>query len=124
MYISDFVESIHQWQDEGALFGYISRAVDDLAIGLDKPVDFLERSISGIEEGVDKWYESYMRKVDVVINTNNFIQNNNLTFEEDGYYALMEIDMDQSSDILYSHVDSGYILAPIATSNINTRNRA
>ena len=54
--------------------------------------DFLVEAMDRIEADLEKWYNGYIEKLGIIKSGSDFIQGSNLSSEDAGHYAIMEID--------------------------------
>lgn len=94
-------------------FKHINSTLDRIKISSESSISFLRDSVDTIESEVDRWYQSYLLKIENIANTNKFIADNNLTTEDNSYFAMFEIDTSLSKNISFSKVDNGFELSPL-----------
>ena len=75
---------------------YITKRLSEVKTETSQAIDFLSESFDDIEEQMFKWKTSYLEKIQNIKNTSSFIAMKNISSEESGFYALSEIDYDQS----------------------------
>ena len=104
--------------DDGNLtgldFGYVADKILSMEDNVRDSSDFLAESFKRIEDGIISWHASYMTKVQNLKNTNSLIMMGNITSDDDGFYALMEIDYGLSANIGYSNADDGIVLSSLS----------
>ena len=92
---------------------YITKRLSEVKTETSQAIDFLSESFDDIEEQMFKWKTSYLEKIQNIKNTSSFIAMKNIPSEESGFYALSEIDYDQSKNVSFSKVENGIVMASI-----------
>lgn len=92
---------------------YITKRLSEVKTETSQAIDFLSESFDDIEEQMFKWKTSYLEKIQNIKNTSSFIAMKNISSEESGFYALSEIDYDQSRNVSFSKVENGIVMASI-----------
>ena len=92
---------------------YITKRLSEVKTETSQAIDFLSGSFDDIEEQMFKWKTSYLEKIQNIKNTSSFIAMKNISSEESGFYALSEIDYDQSKNVSFSKVENGIVMASI-----------
>ena len=92
---------------------YITKRLSKVKTETSQAIDFLSESFDDIEEQMFKWKTSYLEKIQNIKNTSSFIAMKNISSEESGFYALSEIDYDQSKNVSFSKVENGIVMASI-----------
>ena len=92
---------------------YITKRLSEVKTETSQVIDFLSESFDDIEEQMFKWKTSYLEKIQNIKNTSSFIAMKNISSEESGFYALSEIDYDQSKNVSFSKVENGIVMASI-----------
>lgn len=92
---------------------YITKRLSEVKTETSQAIDFLSKSFDDIEEQMFKWKTSYLEKIQNIKNTSSFIAMKNISSEESGFYALSEIDYDQSKNVSFSKVENGIVMASI-----------
>ena len=92
---------------------YITKRLSEVKTETSQAIDFLSESFDDIEELMFKWKTSYLEKIQNIKNTSSFIAMKNISSEESGFYALSEIDYDQSKNVSFSKVENGIVMASI-----------
>ena len=92
---------------------YITKRLSEVKTETSQAIDFLSESLDDIEEQMFKWKTSYLEKIQNIKNTSSFIAMKNISSEESGFYALSEIDYDQSKNVSFSKVENGIVMASI-----------
>lgn len=92
---------------------YITKRLSEVKTETSQAIDFLSESFDNIEEQMFKWKTSYLEKIQNIKNTSSFIAMKNISSEESGFYALSEIDYDQSKNVSFSKVENGIVMASI-----------
>lgn len=92
---------------------YITKRLSEVKTETSQAIDFLSESFDDIEEQMFKWKTSYLEKIQNIKNTSSFIAMKNISSEESGFYALSEIDYDQSKNVSFSKVENGVVMASI-----------
>ena len=92
---------------------YITKRLSEVETETSQAIDFLSESFDDIEEQMFKWKTSYLEKIQNIKNTSSFIAMKNISSEESGFYALSEIDYDQSKNVSFSKVENGIVMASI-----------
>ena len=92
---------------------YITKRLSEVKTETSQAIDFLSESFDDIEEQMFKWRTSYLEKIQNIKNTSSFIAMKNISSEESGFYALSEIDYDQSKNVSFSKVENGIVMASI-----------
>ena len=92
---------------------YITKRLSEVKTETSQAIDFLSESFNDIEEQMFKWKTSYLEKIQNIKNTSSFIAMKNISSEESGFYALSEIDYDQSKNVSFSKVENGIVMASI-----------
>ena len=90
---------------------YITKRLSEVKTETSQAIDFLSESFDDIEEQMFKWKTSYLEKIQNIKNTSSFIAMKNISSEESGFYALSEIDYDQSKNVSFSKVENGIVMA-------------
>lgn len=89
---------------------YIEDRLNEISLDSKSSIEFLKESMNNIDESIEKWYNSYIEKIESIKNTNSFISMMNLTPDDLGYYSILDIDYDQTDGIIFSKTDNGYIM--------------
>lgn len=89
---------------------YIEDRLNEISLDSKSSISFLKESMDNIDDSIEKWYTSYIEKIESIKNTNLFISMMNLTPDDLGYYTIAEIDHDQTSGVIFSKSDNGYIM--------------
>lgn len=92
---------------------YITKRLSEVKTETSQAIDFFSESFDDIEEQMFKWKTSYLEKIQNIKNTSSFIAMKNISSEESGFYALSEIDYDQSKNVSFSKVENGIVMASI-----------
>ena len=92
---------------------YITKRLSEVKTETSQAIDFLSESFVDIEEQMFKWKTSYLEKIQNIKNTSSFIAMKNISSEESGFYALSEIDYEQSKNVSFSKVENGIVMASI-----------
>ena len=92
---------------------YITKRLSEVKTETSQAIDFLSESFDDIEEQMFKWKTSYLEKIQNIKNTSSFIAMKNISSEESGFYALSDIDYDQSKNVSFSKVENGIVMASI-----------
>ena len=92
---------------------YSTKRLSEVKTETSQAIDFLSESFDDIEEQMFKWKTSYLEKIQNIKNTSSFIAMKNISSEESGFYALSEIDYDQSKNVSFSKVENGIVMASI-----------
>lgn len=92
---------------------YITKRLSEVKTETSQAIDFLSESFDDIEEQMFKWKTSYLEKIQNIKSTSSFIAMKNISSEESGFYALSEIDYDQSKNVSFSKVENGIVMASI-----------
>ena len=92
---------------------YITKRLSEVKTETSQAIDFLSESFDDIEGQMFKWKTSYLEKIQNIKNTSSFIAMKNISSEESGFYALSEIDYDQSKNVSFSKVENGIVMASI-----------
>ena len=92
---------------------YMTKRLSEVKTETSQAIDFLSESFDDIEEQMFKWKTSYLEKIQNIKNTSSFIAMKNISSEESGFYALSEIDYDQSKNVSFSKVENGIVMASI-----------
>lgn len=92
---------------------YITKRLSEVKTETSQAINFLSESFDDIEEQMFKWKTSYLEKIQNIKNTSSFIAMKNISSEESGFYALSEIDYDQSKNVSFSKVENGIVMASI-----------
>ena len=92
---------------------YITKRLSEVKTETSQAIDFLSESFDDIEEQMFKWKTSYLEKIQNIKNTSSFIAMKNISSEESGFYALSEIDYDQSKNVSFSKAENGIVMASI-----------
>lgn len=92
---------------------YITKRLSEVKTETSQAIYFLSESFDDIEEQMFKWKTSYLEKIQNIKNTSSFIAMKNISSEESGFYALSEIDYDQSKNVSFSKVENGIVMASI-----------
>ena len=74
--------------------------------------DFLVEAIDRIESDLEKWHNGYIEKLGIIKSGSDFIQGSNLSSEDAGHYAIMEIDTSANGSMIYSASDEAYVMPP------------
>ena len=92
---------------------YITKRLSEVKTETSQAIDVLSEIFDDIEEQMFKWKTSYLEKIQNIKNTSSFIAMKNISSEESGFYALSEIDYDQSKNVSFSKVENGIVMASI-----------
>ena len=113
-YVNDVIDF---WNITGEIdeivIEYITKRLSEVKTETSQAIDFLSESFDDIEEQMFKWKTSYLEKIQNIKNTSSFIAMKNISSEESGFYALSEIDYDQSKNVSFSKVENGIVMASI-----------
>lgn len=74
--------------------------------------DFLVEAVDRIEADLEKWHNGYIEKLGIIKSGSDFIQGSNLSSEDAGHYAIMEIDTSANGSMIYSASDEAYVMPP------------
>ena len=74
--------------------------------------DFLVEAMDRIEAALEKWHNGYIEKLGIIKSGSDFIQGSNLSSEDAGHYAIMEIDTSANGSMIYSASDEAYVMPP------------
>ena len=74
--------------------------------------DFLVGAMDRIEADLEKWHNGYIEKLGIIKSGSDFIQGSNLSSEDAGHYAIMEIDTSANGSMIYSASDEAYVMPP------------
>lgn len=74
--------------------------------------DFLVEAMDRIESDLEKWHNGYIEKLGIIKSGSDFIQGSNLSSEDAGHYAIMEIDTSANGSMIYSASDEAYVMPP------------
>lgn len=74
--------------------------------------DFLIEAMDRIEADLEKWHNGYIEKLGIIKSGSDFIQGSNLSSEDAGHYAIMEIDTSANGSMIYSASDEAYVMPP------------
>nr|DAD60274.1 MAG TPA: hypothetical protein [Bacteriophage sp.] len=74
--------------------------------------DFLVEAMDRIEADLEKWHNGYIEKLGIIKSGSDFIQGSNLSSEDAGHYAIMEIDTSANGSMIYSASDEAYVMPP------------
>lgn len=92
-------------------FEFISNSILRIKEQTTPSIEFMNNSLDDIESQLSKWYSSYLAKINNLENTNQFLAMQNISSEENGFYSLVEVDFDTSSNISYSKAEKGFALS-------------
>lgn len=74
--------------------------------------DFIVESMDRIEADLEKWHKGYIEKLAIIKSGSDFIQGSNLSSEDAGHYAIMEIDTSANGSMIYSTTEEAYVMPP------------
>ena len=111
-YVNDVADfSSIRGEIDSMAFEFISSSILRIKEQTTPSIEFMSNSLDEIESQLSKWYSSYLAKIDNLENTNQFLAMQNISSEENGFYSLVEIDFDTSSNISYSKAEKGFTLS-------------
>lgn len=91
---------------------YVSKEVDRMGQTATESSDFIVESMDRIEADLEKWRSGYIEKLGIIKSGSDFIQGSNLSSEDAGHYAIMEIDTSAKGSMIYSATDEAYVMPP------------
>lgn len=113
-YVNDVIDFLNiTGEIDEIVVEYITKRLSEVKTETSQAIDFLSESFDDIEEQMFKWKTSYLEKIQNIKNTSSFIAMKNISSEESGFYALSEIDYDQSKNVSFSKVENGIVMASI-----------
>lgn len=91
---------------------YVTKEVSRFGETATSSSDFIVESMDRIEADLEKWHKGYIEKLAIIKSGSDFIQGSNLSSEDAGHYAIMEIDMSANGSMIYSTTDEAYVMPP------------
>lgn len=111
-YVNDVADfSNIRGEIDSMAFEFISNSILGIKEQTTPSIEFMNNSLDDIESQLSKWYSSYLAKINNLENTNQFLAMQNISSEENGFYSLVEVDFDTSSNISYSKAEKGFALS-------------
>lgn len=111
-YVNDEVRILDSLRGDELDFQIITSEIDRVGSTATSCSSFLIDSIDRMNDELDSWYESYIEKIGLIESGAAIIQAENLSTEDSGYYAIMELDTSANNSIVYSTGDSGFVMPP------------
>lgn len=111
-YVNDEVRILDSLRGDELDFQIITSEIDRVGSTATSCSSFLINSIDRMNDELDSWYESYIEKIGLIESGAAIIQAENLSTEDSGYYAIMELDTSANNSIVYSTGDSGFVMPP------------
>lgn len=111
-YVNDEVRILDSLRGDELDFQIITSEIDRVGSTATSCSSFLIDSIDRMNDELDSWYESYIEKIGLIESGAAIIQAENLSTEDSGYYAIMELDTSANNSIVYSTGDSGLVMPP------------
>lgn len=97
---------------DGIGLAYVSKEVNRMGQTATESSDFMVESMDRIEANLEKWHNGYIEKLGIIKSGSDFIQGSNLSSEDAGHYAIMEIDTSAKGGMIYSATDEAYVMPP------------
>lgn len=91
---------------------YVTKEVSRFGETATSSSDFIVESMDRIEADLEKWHKGYIEKLGIIKSGSDFIQGSNLSSEDAGHYAIMEIDTSANGSMIYSTTDEAYVMPP------------
>ena len=91
---------------------YVTKEVSRFGNTATASSDFIVESMDRIEANLEKWHKGYIEKLGIIKSGSDFIQGSNLSSEDAGHYAIMEIDTSANGSMIYSTTDEAYVMPP------------
>ena len=91
---------------------YVTKEVSRFGETATSSSDFIVESIDRIEADLEKWHKGYIEKLGIIKSGSDFIQGSNLSSEDAGHYAIMEIDTSANGSMIYSTTEEAYVMPP------------
>ncbi len=97
---------------DGIGLSYVTKEVSRFGETATSSSDFIVESMDRIEADLEKWHRGYIEKLGIIKSGSDFIQGSNLSSEDAGHYAIMEIDTSANGSMIYSTTDEAYVMPP------------
>lgn len=97
---------------DGIGLTYVSKEVGRMGQTATESSDFIVESMDRIEADLEKWHSGYIEKLGIIKSGSDFIQGSNLSSEDAGHYAIMEIDTSAKGSMIYSATYEAYVMPP------------
>lgn len=91
---------------------YVTKEVSRFGETATSSSDFIVESMDRIEADLEKWHKGYIEKLGIIKSGSDFIQGSNLSSEDAGHYAIMEIDTSANGSMIYSTTEEAYVMPP------------
>lgn len=91
---------------------YVTKEVSRFGETATSSSDFIVESMDRIEADLEKWHKGYIEKLAIIKSGSDFIQGSNLSSEDAGHYAIMEIDTSANGSMIYSTTEEAYVMPP------------
>lgn len=91
---------------------YVTKEVSRFGETATSSSDFIVESMDRVEADLEKWHKGYIEKLAIIKSGSDFIQGSNLSSEDAGHYAIMEIDTSVNGSMIYSTTDEAYVMPP------------
>lgn len=91
---------------------YVTKEVSRFGETATSSSDFIVESMDRIEADLEKWHKGYIEKLGIIKSGSDFIQGSNLSSEDAGHYAIMEIDTSANGSMIYSTTEETYVMPP------------
>ena len=111
-YVNDEVRILDSLRGDELDFQIITSEIDRVGSTATSCSSFLIDSIDRMNDELDSWYESYIEKIGLIESGAAIIQAENLSTEDSGYYAIMELDTSANNSVVYSTGDNGFVMPP------------
>nr|DAD57640.1 MAG TPA: hypothetical protein [Bacteriophage sp.] len=97
---------------DGISISYVTKEISRFGETATSSSDFILESMDRIESDLEKWHNGYIEKLGIIKSGSDFIQGSNLSSEDAGHYAIMEIDTSANGGMIYSTIDEAYVMPP------------
>lgn len=97
---------------DGIGISYVAKEISRFGETATSSSDFILESMDRIESDLERWHSGYIEKLGIIKSGSDFIQGSNLSSEDAGHYAIMEIDTSANGSMIYSTIDEAYVMPP------------
>ena len=111
-YVNDEVRILDSLRGDELDFQIITSEIDRVGSTATSCSSFLIDSINRMNDELDSWYEAYIEKIGLIESGAAIIQAENLSAEDSGYYAIMELDTSVNNSAVYSTGENGFVMPP------------
>ena len=111
-YVNDEVKILDSLRGDELDFQLVTSEIDRVGATATSCSSFLIDSINRMDSELDNLYRSYIEKIGLIKSGAAIIQAENLSTEDNGYYAVMELNTSVDNSVVYSIESDGFIMPP------------